>query len=144
MSSFVPYDLPEIDLSPFERALSQFEIALTAWASAPADDLIRDAVVQRFEFTYELAVKMLKRYLRSIAISEDEVNELNFRELIRRANDLKIISGEVNDWLQFRQARNDTVHTYNEIRAAEVAAAAKTFASEARELLKVLKEKTQP
>jgi len=135
------HELPSLDLSPLERALAQFEIAIAASAAAP-DDALRDGLIQRFEFTYELSIKMLRRYLRFVAISEDEVNELTFRDLIRKASDLKLIKGDLDVWIDFRQARNDTVHTYNEKRAVEVAAATTQFASEARSLLNVLKEKS--
>ena len=128
-------ELPNIDISPLKRALTQLEVALQARAEKPADDLIRDAVIQRFEFTYELSVRVLRRYLKHIAASDEEVDELSFRELIRRANELNLLQGSVPEWAAFRQARTDTVHTYNEIRAAEVAAAAKEFAREARVLL---------
>lgn len=127
-------ELPDIDISPLKQALSQLEIALQARAKKPNDALIRDAVIQRFEFTYELSVRMLRRYLKHIAASDDEVNELTFRELIRRANEVGLLQGGVPEWAEFRQARTDTVHTYNELRAAEVAAAAKEFAREAHVL----------
>jgi nucleotidyltransferase substrate binding protein (TIGR01987 family) len=143
MNSEASRETADIDVSPLERALGQFEIAITAWAASPNDALIRDAVIQRFEFTYELSIKMLLRYLRSAAASDDEVNQLTFRELIRRASDLKLVRGDLLVWLDFRQARTDTVHTYNENRAVEVAGAAKTFAGEARFLLDRLKEKLQ-
>jgi nucleotidyltransferase substrate binding protein (TIGR01987 family) len=136
-------DLPELDIKPFQRALGQFEIAVLAWDADPQNALIRDAVIQRFEFTYELSIKMLRRYLRLVAISEDEVNELTFRDLIRRASDQNLIQGDLGNWVAFRQARNDTVHTYNERRAIEVAGATKAFVLEARKLLVALEEKTQ-
>ena len=123
--------LPEVDLKPFESALNQLQIALEARVSEPENPFIRDAVIQRFEFTYELSIKSLRRYLRSTAASNDEVDELTFRELLRRAADFRLIQGDVLKWLDFRQARTDTVHTYNEIRATEVAATAKDFAVDA-------------
>ena len=39
----------------------------------PADEQIRDGLIQRFEFTYELSHKMLRRYLKGTAASPDEV-----------------------------------------------------------------------
>lgn len=144
MTSDASYELPDIDLSPLERALGQFQIAIDALAATPEDALIRDAVIQRFEFTYELSIKMLRRYLRFISISDDEVNEFTFRDLIRRASDLRLIQGDVAAWIAFRQARTDTVHTYNESRAIEVASATTKFAAEARALLSALKERVQP
>ena len=136
-------EFPEVSVAPLERALGQFEIAIQARAAAPEDALIRDPVIQRFELTYELSIKMIRRYLRLVAISEDEVNELTFRDLIRRASELNLIKGDLAAWIDFRQARNDTVHTYNETRAVEVAEATIKFASEAHALLEALKEKIQ-
>ena len=134
-------DLPEVEIKPFESALKPLQVALDARADDPENDFIRDAVIQRFEFTYELAIKTLRRYLRSAAASHDEVDELTFRELLRRAGDFKLIQGDVLRWLDFRQARTDTVHTYNELRATEVAAVAKDFAADARALYTSLKER---
>ena len=133
--------LPEIDLTPFASALKQLEVALDAHEEEPSNLFIRDAVIQRYEFTYELSIKTLKRYLRSVAASNDEVDQLNFRELLRHAADLKLLRGDLLRWLDFRQARTDTVHTYNEIRATEVASTAKDFAIEARSLLTALQER---
>ena len=136
-------DLPEVDLGPFASALKQLQVAVDARASEPENPFIRDAVIQRFEFTYELSVKTVRRYLRSIAPSNDEVDELSFRELLRRAGDFKLIHGDVLRWLDYRQARTDTVHTYNEIRAVEVAATAENFAVEALALLTALQERIE-
>ena len=126
--------LPEVDLSPLESALKQLDVAISARRSDPENVFIRDATVQRFEFTYELSIKMLRRYLRLAAASDDEVNELTFRELLRYAGDRNLIEGDVLVWLDFRQARTDTVHTYNETRATEVAQVAEIFATHARSL----------
>ena len=129
---------PDLDISALGRALGQLELAIEAWADKQGDAFIRDAVIQRFEFTYELSVRMVRRYLRSMAASDDEVNEMSFRELIRHAGDLGLLRGGVLEWADFRQARTDTVHTYNEFRAVEVAEAAKEFAVEARVLFENL------
>ena len=143
MSATTIQQFPEIDVAPLERATSQLDKAITAWQANPSDEFIRDAVIQRFEFTYELSIKMMRRYLKLIAATDDEVNELTFRELIRRGGDLKLLQGDISDWLQFRQARTDTVHTYNEVRAVEVAGASIKFASEAQFLLRELKVRTR-
>lgn len=136
-------DLPELDLSSLARALGQLESAIQSLAERPSDTLIRDAVIQRFEFTYELCIRILRRYLRAIAASEDEIDVLSFRELVRHADELQLLRSGALEWSRYRQARNDTVHTYNEVRAAEVAAAAKDFAQEARILFDNLSRRVQ-
>jgi len=44
-------------LSHFERALSRLEEAL----AKPEDPIVRDASIQRFEFTFEMAWKALQQ-----------------------------------------------------------------------------------
>jgi nucleotidyltransferase substrate binding protein (TIGR01987 family) len=127
-------EVAALDLSSLARAIGQLESAIQSWAEKPADTLIRDAVIQRFEFTYELSIRTLRRYLRSVAASEDEIDTLSFKELIRHAIERRLLRGDVLAWGDFRQARNDTVHTYNEVRAMEVASTAKDFAQEVRAL----------
>jgi len=127
-------DLMDLQISPLRRALSQLDIALTALSEKPEDTLIRDAVIQRFEFTYELSLRLLRRYLRATAFSFDEIDELTFKELIRRADTAKLLRNGWPKWGAYRQARTDSVHTYKEVRAIEVVSVARDFAEEARVL----------
>ncbi|OYV41755.1 MAG: hypothetical protein B7Z81_00525, partial [Acidocella sp. 20-61-6] len=70
-----------IDLTPLHRALATLDTALAARGQAPADALIRDACIQRFEYSYELTHKFLRRYLET---SEPAgVHQLSFPNLIR-------------------------------------------------------------
>ena len=52
----------------------------------PADEQIRDRLIQRFEFTYELSHKMIRQYLKEATASPDEIDRLAFADLIRTAN----------------------------------------------------------
>ena len=52
-----------LDFSPLTKAFGQLEAGLNALAENPENTLMRDGVTQRFEFTYELSHKLLKRYL---------------------------------------------------------------------------------
>ncbi|WP_137895042.1 nucleotidyltransferase substrate binding protein [Ramlibacter sp. 2FC] len=56
-----------IDLSPLRKALALLQEALQFWqAQAEGSALkphLRSAVIQSFEFTYELAVRLLRRVL---------------------------------------------------------------------------------
>jgi nucleotidyltransferase substrate binding protein (TIGR01987 family) len=56
-----------LDLSSFDEALASLDRAAIRAQAAPADEDLRDAVIQRFEYTYELAWKMLKRHLEQVA-----------------------------------------------------------------------------
>jgi nucleotidyltransferase substrate binding protein (TIGR01987 family) len=95
-------------------------------------DIVRDATIQRFEYTYELAWKMIKRHLEwSGAV---EADSLPRKELFREAARVKLIE-DAEVWFEYHQARNQTSHTYEEKTAREVYQVAKRFAVDARKLL---------
>lgn len=73
-----------IDLTPFEKALKTLDDIIIRYEKEKNDDAIRDAVIQRFEYTYSLSIKMLTRFLQSPAI--DLPDTLTFNEIIRKAN----------------------------------------------------------
>ena len=119
-----------IDISSLRQALATLDEALAARALAPQDKLIRDACIQRFEYSYELAHKTLRRHLE---ITEPRgVAELSFPKLIRLGFDRGLLSESWDVWSAFRDARNATSHAYDEAKAQEVAAVIPAFAKAAR------------
>ena len=130
-----------IDFSTLRKALSQLEEALVFWqARDDADPLkphLRAAVIQAFEFTYELSVRMLRRELAERAQSADSVTDLSFNDLLRKAADAGLMTDPIA-WRTWRAMRNSTSHTYDEPKADEVALAAREFAPVAAALLSKL------
>ena len=51
-----------LDITPLERALARLEEGWRRYLQDPEDLQIRDGLIQRFEFTYELAHKMLSAF----------------------------------------------------------------------------------
>lgn len=121
-------------LEPYKRAVASLEEAFlqpkTVWT--------RDAAIQRFEYTFELAVRMMKRVLES-APDGKEVDEWSYRELCRRAAEIGLIN-DVEAWFGYRESRNITSHSYDEELADEVYDKAKEFAPAARKLLEALEK----
>ena len=66
----------DIQLDELKRAISRLKEAL----SLPKDDIVRDAVIRRFEFTVELSWRVLQKYLRASGISETLSPKNIFRE----------------------------------------------------------------
>ncbi len=127
-----------IDLSSLVKALAQLQEALRFWHELPQSSALkphlRSAVIQSFEFTYELSVRMLRRVLIERSEAADLVVDLSFNDLLRKAADAGLVA--VPDmWRQWREMRNSTSHTYDEAKAAEVAAGVDSFAAGATELL---------
>jgi hypothetical protein len=55
-----------IDISPLVNAVERLREGLDRHRREPAADQLRDGLIQRFEFTYELSHRMLRRYLRQM------------------------------------------------------------------------------
>lgn len=69
-----------VNISAFEKAVLRLEEGLTRYQRDPADAQIRDGLIQRFEFTYELGHRMLKRYLESVSPTPQEYDAMAFAD----------------------------------------------------------------
>ncbi len=124
-----------LDLTPLANALASLNKALARWqASGQQDEELRDACIQRFEYTFELSWKMLARRLERDLADARSVDAMSFRDLMRTGGERALVR-DVSAWMVFRDKRNITSHTYNAAKAAEVAAVIPHFAGEAAALL---------
>lgn len=99
--------------SQFERALARLHEAL----EQNETEMVRDALIQRFEFTYELGWKSMFYWLRA---QKEKVPEV-VRQVIQAAFRAELI-GDAQLWERIKDYRDETSHTYNEAKAIEVAA----------------------
>lgn len=76
---------------------------------------MRDGVIQRFEFTAELAWKTIREYL----LSEQIININTPKSVMREAFKAGIIS-DSDGWIKILDDRNSTPHIYDEEDAAEI------------------------
>lgn len=97
-------------IEEYLKALRQLERAL----ARPFDEFIRDAVIQRFEFTHELAWKMLK-----LRLEAEGITALTPRQTLRESLQAGLIH-DGNAWSEIQRYRNLTSHTYDEKLADEV------------------------
>lgn len=119
-------DKSDIQLDELKRAIRRLREAL----DLPKSDIIRDSVIQRFEFTVELSWKALQRYLKASGISESLTPKNTFREAAK----LGVVS-DPEAWIRFIDARNLSSHTYKESLAEEVYARALILPPFAEELV---------
>ena len=130
-----------IDLTSFENAINSLIEILLRYDKESEDAAIRDAVIQRFEYTYSLALKMLKRYFAISAFEKENLDGMTFNEMIRTANRMGLLKTNLENWDIYRQNRNLTSHTYDENVAQKVVAIIPNFKDEAVFLLNKLKER---
>lgn len=124
-----------LDFSPFANAVARLAEGLTRFRVDESDEQIRDGLIQRFEFAYDLAHKMLRRALEQAAATPDEIDRLSFPTLIRTGVEQGFVPGEWADWRTFREMRNITSHTYDAAKAVQVVSAIPAFLAEAQGLL---------
>lgn len=120
--------------SDLEKAVARLMEAISA---DDASDLIQDALIQRFEFTFELAKNTLKSYLR-----EKGETEVNYpKEILRKALEGKLITdGDL--WMMMLEDRNKMSHVYNEDKSTEIAGRIRSgYAAALGELTQTLAEK---
>lgn len=88
-------------------------------ASMQGDDILRDATIQRFEFTFEAAWKALQLYL-----LYQGLEATGPRQAIKQAFAQGLIQTpeEADVWLDMLEDRNLTTHTYREALADAIAA----------------------
>ena len=129
-----------LDLTPLQKALKSLLFAIARTKREAGDDMLRDSVIQRFEYTYELCWKMLKRRLEMDAPSPEAIDAMSYRDMIREGAERGLIDEPVA-WFDYRQKRNLTTHTYNEDVAQEVYQSAVAFAAHAQKLLAALEQR---
>jgi len=130
-----------IDLTPMVNAVRLLGEAIHEQALEPERIIVRAGLIQTFEFNYELAVAMMTRYLESIATIPNNPELKIFESLIRLADEQGLVLSPVATWKGFRQARNNTSHSYNEKKAIAVLAVIPAFEREAKYLLARLQER---
>lgn len=130
-----------LDLSSFEKAINSLGEALVEMNKQKGNQFIRDATIQRFEYTYELAYKMLKRYLEMTEPNKEEIDQMSFSSLIRTGAEKGLLPNSWDVWAVYRTARNLTSHTYNEAKAIEVCQVIPQFMQEASHLYEQLQKR---
>lgn len=124
--------MPTLDFTSLEDALNQLDEGLREAEHQKTSELVRDGVIQRFEYTHELALRFIRRALETFF--GDPVDQMPYNDVLRTAIERGLIS-ELEPWLGYRAARNKTSHTYDASIAAEVFRSARPFLAHARALL---------
>lgn len=128
-----------LDISPLDKAIARLDEGLARYRLDVSDTQIRDGLIQRFEFTYELSHKMLKRYLEAVSPTPAQYDGMPFQDLIRTGNEHGLLRSDWPVWRQYREMRGKTSHTYDEDVALDVVAGIPAFLAEAAHLRDQLK-----
>ena len=117
-----------IDIDPLLNASTYYLDALTM----VENDLTRDGAIQRFEYTFELCWKTMRRILR-----EKGSEVVHPRDVFREAAADKLIPDPAS-WFGYLELRNKSAHIYKKEVAEEVYAGMPDFKKALEALLAVL------
>lgn len=116
-----------------EKALVSLQEAL----AAEKTELNRDGTIQRFEFCFELAWKLLKSANHALG-----VDCFSPKDCIRLAAQNELLD-DPNLWFKYLDLRNLASHTYNEEMAERVYAQIAPFHQEASKVPQTVKKRLQ-
>lgn len=111
--------------SNYEKALAKLEEAVNHTSKEShsinisgdnlLDEMLKEALIQRFEYTHELAWNVMKDY----AHYQGNIDVAGSRDATREAFQLNLIT-EAHTWMDMIASRNKSSHTYNEVTANEI------------------------
>ncbi|TVL59000.1 nucleotidyltransferase substrate binding protein [Brachyspira hyodysenteriae] len=134
-----------LNVETLEKSIKALEKSINVYYSYKEDenkdliDTISAGIIQNFEIAYENSWKLMARWLDE-NISADTSHKTTKKGLFKLAGEYFLID-DVNMWIEFHNARNNTSHRYYGILSHEVLEYALKFPSYAEYLLNNLKEK---
>ncbi|MCK5034744.1 MAG: nucleotidyltransferase substrate binding protein [Candidatus Sabulitectum sp.] len=102
-------------LNNYEKALQRLSDAVALNEKRALSDLEKQGLIQAFEFTHELAWKVMKDYLSEIG----GVKTIGSRDTTRESFAAELII-DGDNWMEMIKKRNLTSHTYNEETSEEI------------------------
>ena len=124
----------------FERAFRLLKSAIEERSLDEYSDLEQEGLVQRFEFSFELAWKTMKDYLEDSGL---QINPVTPKTVIKEAFAAKLIE-DGHKWIDMMLDRNLLAHTYDQKRFRKALTSVKdTYLPELEKLHRWLRQKYQ-
>lgn len=103
----------------FDERKQEYSNAINRLSEAIQEEeteIVIDGVLHRFEFTFELAWKVMKDYLEYVGVIDKTGSP---REIIKSAFEYGMIE-QGEKWIDMMLARNSLLHLYDEKKSREV------------------------
>ncbi|MCI4624980.1 MAG: nucleotidyltransferase substrate binding protein [Candidatus Magnetoovum sp. WYHC-5] len=98
--------------------ITLFEVISIIKRQEQCDDIIRDSLIKRFEYTSELFWKTMKEYL----YNEHAIEAHSPKNVMRECRNINLFSEEETKYaIEILEARNEAAHAYHEKKANEIA-----------------------
>ena len=128
----------KLDLTNIKNAISTLEEAINYYntdVEPPIKNMYADSCIQRFEYTYELSWKIMKKYLKLFFNKTEQ--ELTIKNIFRYMQGYGLIK-DWTKWVEYNDARNNTSHEYNLNKAQFVLTVLQSFLEDVKSFVACL------
>lgn len=125
----------KLDLSNIKNAIATLEEAINYYntdVEQPIKNMYADSCIQRFEYTYELSWKIMKKYLKLFFNKTEQ--ELTIKNIFRYMEGYELIK-DWTKWVEYNDTRNNTSHEYNLNKAQFVLTVLQTFLDDVKNFI---------
>jgi len=131
--------LQKASISLDEAVVNATDTTFINGLSPSQKKLVIAGVIKNFGLIYDMYLKFIKRWLKQ-NLGSIQVDGVTRRELFRLAAEHQLIK-DVEEWMFYHTARNQTSHIYDEKIAQEIFEVSKNFSTLSRQLLITLEQK---
>ena len=128
----------KLDLTNIKNAIATLEEAINYYntdVEQPIKNMYADSCIQRFEYTYELSWKIMKKYLKLFFNKTEQ--ELTVKNIFRYMQGYGLIK-DWTKWVEYNDARNNTSHEYNLNKAQFVLTVLQSFLEDVKSFVACL------
>lgn len=128
----------ELNLNYLQKSLAALKVCYYDYSEqtdVKLKNYIKNSCIQRFEYTYEAAKKLMNKYLKKEYDKAEK--DLTINNIFREMFGLGLIKNFEN-WVDYREKRNLTSHEYNEEQTLPIIAIVPRFIDDVEFLIQNL------
>lgn len=119
---------PMLNLTAFRKAILTFKDAFNEYNNDQRNTYVRDSVIQRFEYCYDLSKKMLIRHLKNMG--ESDIDSQSLADIVRLGAKKGLLLHSWDVWSYYKDNRNATSNGYDESVAIKIVSQLHGFSNE--------------
>lgn len=123
-----------MDITPLKSCLMRLKEVRAACDAEPENEFYRDALIHRFELTFDLSVRAMIEWLRVHSVNKLGPSPTQ-GDTIRAALATPLMDGTLVDWYAYNGSRLSTGNAYEARAALDVVQATSLFIDEVTRLL---------
>ncbi len=128
-----------MNISSLKNAARSLEEGLKLYQDS-RKEFTKDACIYRFKKTYDIAIQMMKRYLKENSCNPSEIEKFTFVQMIKKVHEESIILENKETWKVFRESRIKVSESFREDVSDDILAVIPGFLKEIQHFIKSLEE----